>query len=479
MDFLSLGGQWLLDGIFRGQLATRGSWDGRYVWPRLARLAAKGGVQVTPALLESVLGDDGRQLGADGGWAPHAWTPGETSLLVTPMGDARREATDLDSLRTVSAADVVLELPDGRVLLHFEDAWAAHQAEEAVPQLGFDAVRWEGDNGPCREPVRLPTWSRHLSVGLAAAGEGETPSGLLCRFLLTPFPAPSLRGLLTSLQVGAAMVVGSSDGAVEVKGASLADVFGTVSNLSAILLRTLPLELPLERVGQVIGVKGQTIAKLREDSGAQHLLAHTDLLAGSDRAFLMVVAPPQSQAQVVLAQVQASVRKLLDRSGAVQPDGAALARKVHLMVEGARTEHSARQEAVLQEIVEVAPDIGAEDSGAADEASLERLAAGDEEALSALRRAGGATPILAGKLQEALSHSRVFEAAVAAPLDALSDGVGDEARRAAAIVERECRRLSGGLPMYAHRDRVVEMARNSNVLILKAETGSGKSTQVS
>ena len=43
---------------------------------------------------------------------------------------------------------------------------------------------------------------------------------------------------------------------------------------------------------------------------------------------------------------------------------------------------------------------------------------------------------------------------------------------------RECSRFHKGLPIYSHRQEIVEMIRNNQVSVLTAETGSGKSTQL-
>ena len=43
---------------------------------------------------------------------------------------------------------------------------------------------------------------------------------------------------------------------------------------------------------------------------------------------------------------------------------------------------------------------------------------------------------------------------------------------------RECSRFHKGLPIYSHRQEIVEMIRDNQVSVLTAETGSGKSTQL-
>ncbi|KAL6225136.1 hypothetical protein ACLB2K_003988 [Fragaria x ananassa] len=43
---------------------------------------------------------------------------------------------------------------------------------------------------------------------------------------------------------------------------------------------------------------------------------------------------------------------------------------------------------------------------------------------------------------------------------------------------RECRRLEEGLPIYAHRQQILEQINNQQVMVLIGETGSGKSTQL-
>ncbi|KAM5577142.1 ATP-dependent RNA helicase DEAH12, chloroplastic-like [Rosa sericea] len=46
------------------------------------------------------------------------------------------------------------------------------------------------------------------------------------------------------------------------------------------------------------------------------------------------------------------------------------------------------------------------------------------------------------------------------------------------LMVRECRRLDEGLPIYAHRQQILEQINNQQVMVLIGETGSGKSTQL-
>lgn len=46
------------------------------------------------------------------------------------------------------------------------------------------------------------------------------------------------------------------------------------------------------------------------------------------------------------------------------------------------------------------------------------------------------------------------------------------------VLQREIKRLQSRLPIYARRDEIVDAVRTNQVLILKAQTGAGKSTQV-
>uniref|UniRef100_A0A1D1XVN8 RNA helicase n=1 Tax=Anthurium amnicola TaxID=1678845 RepID=A0A1D1XVN8_9ARAE len=57
-------------------------------------------------------------------------------------------------------------------------------------------------------------------------------------------------------------------------------------------------------------------------------------------------------------------------------------------------------------------------------------------------------------------------------------GRGLEWSRIQRLMERECRRLDEGLPIYACRSKILNMINSNQVLLLIGETGSGKSTQL-
>lgn len=52
------------------------------------------------------------------------------------------------------------------------------------------------------------------------------------------------------------------------------------------------------------------------------------------------------------------------------------------------------------------------------------------------------------------------------------------AKRRLATLKHEIKRLQFHLPIYARRKDLIEAVRSNRVLILKADTGSGKSTQL-
>lgn len=52
------------------------------------------------------------------------------------------------------------------------------------------------------------------------------------------------------------------------------------------------------------------------------------------------------------------------------------------------------------------------------------------------------------------------------------------ARNRLGAIKREIKRLKSHLPIYARRDELIDTIRSNRVLILKADTGSGKSTQL-
>ncbi|CAF1256007.1 unnamed protein product, partial [Didymodactylos carnosus] len=62
--------------------------------------------------------------------------------------------------------------------------------------------------------------------------------------------------------------------------------------------------------------------------------------------------------------------------------------------------------------------------------------------------------------------------------NALDDFSYTELQRISSQLIRESSRLKAHLPIYAHRTTIVEQVKNNQVVILKGDTGSGKSTQV-
>jgi len=86
--------------------------------------------------------------------------------------------------------------------------------------------------------------------------------------------------------------------------------------------------------------------------------------------------------------------------------------------------------------------------------------------------------IIRNLLQEHRSQLETFNSIiksyVCAPLP--SDNYTAEHRLGA--IKREIKRLRFHLPIYAKRQELLNLIRSNRVLILKADTGSGKSTQL-
>jgi HrpA-like RNA helicase len=81
-------------------------------------------------------------------------------------------------------------------------------------------------------------------------------------------------------------------------------------------------------------------------------------------------------------------------------------------------------------------------------------------------------------LEECESQLRTFDAAIQLITDARDNRNGPQTNGRRRAFQREIKRLKSHLPIYARRDEIVDAVRDNRVLILKADTGAGKSTQV-
>jgi len=80
--------------------------------------------------------------------------------------------------------------------------------------------------------------------------------------------------------------------------------------------------------------------------------------------------------------------------------------------------------------------------------------------------------------QECKSQLKTFDAAIESLTNARDQNNESEKNEQCRVLQREIKRLQSRLPIYARRDEIVGAVRTNQVVILKAQTGAGKSTQV-
>ncbi|UJR19269.1 hypothetical protein I4U23_022398 [Adineta vaga] len=81
-------------------------------------------------------------------------------------------------------------------------------------------------------------------------------------------------------------------------------------------------------------------------------------------------------------------------------------------------------------------------------------------------------------LQECESQLKTFDSAIRLLADSCEQKNELQKNERCRVLQREIKRLQSRLPIYARRDEIVNAVRANQVLIVKAQTGAGKSTQV-
>jgi HrpA-like RNA helicase len=80
-------------------------------------------------------------------------------------------------------------------------------------------------------------------------------------------------------------------------------------------------------------------------------------------------------------------------------------------------------------------------------------------------------------LQELKDHLKTFEQTIS-ELSTLNPATLEEVQYLLNRSKREIERFKAHLPIYARRQQLIDTIKFSRVVILKAETGSGKSSQL-
>ena len=81
-------------------------------------------------------------------------------------------------------------------------------------------------------------------------------------------------------------------------------------------------------------------------------------------------------------------------------------------------------------------------------------------------------------LEEYESQLKTFDGAIRSLIDARDQNNSLQTNEQRQALQREIKRLQSRLPVYARRNEIIDAVRANRVLILKAQTGAGKSTQV-
>ena len=80
-------------------------------------------------------------------------------------------------------------------------------------------------------------------------------------------------------------------------------------------------------------------------------------------------------------------------------------------------------------------------------------------------------------LQELKDQFKTFQQTIA-DLSAIEPSTVKEAQRILNRLKRETERLKARLPIYARRQQIIDTIKSNRVVIVKANTGSGKSSQL-
>ena len=86
--------------------------------------------------------------------------------------------------------------------------------------------------------------------------------------------------------------------------------------------------------------------------------------------------------------------------------------------------------------------------------------------------------LLTNLLQEHQLQLETFDATVESLFKASSPSDNYTAKHRLGAIQREIKRLRAHLPIYARREDLLQQISSTRVVILKADTGSGKSTQL-
>jgi len=81
-------------------------------------------------------------------------------------------------------------------------------------------------------------------------------------------------------------------------------------------------------------------------------------------------------------------------------------------------------------------------------------------------------------LQEHQAQLQTFDSTIKSYTNASAPSNDYMAKHRLGAIKREMKRLKLHLPIYARRPNLLDVIRSNRVLILKADTGSGKSTQL-
>jgi HrpA-like RNA helicase len=81
-------------------------------------------------------------------------------------------------------------------------------------------------------------------------------------------------------------------------------------------------------------------------------------------------------------------------------------------------------------------------------------------------------------LQEHRAQLETFNSTIKSLTDASLPTNDYTAKHRLGAIKREIKRLKSHLPIYARRQELLDAIRSKRIVILKADTGSGKSTQL-
>lgn len=198
---------------------------------------------------------------------------------------------------------------------------------------------------------------------------------------------------------------------------------------------------------------------------------------GSQRGRALLVVTPsdplnEADAHGALERVRAHFEER-QRKAAVEipPQHRETCRRCQVVATQAQEKHETKVQSTKEELAQACLRAGFEADLTMDPASLALLLNEELSSSPALQEA----LVLAQKLEEGTKQAVEFQ-------QCWSSDIWDMVKKGSEVGEqwlgRECRRLDAALPMYAHREHLVKQVAECDVLVLKAETGSGKSTQV-